>query len=206
MREAGYSDFIATRIIKPKGKIKTSMFKVALAAARLPKYIYLLYRKYKVSLYIDKPWQRYNCQQFKHNADTCRSKLKCVVCSGHHSVKNCDSRVPRCRNCGDSHTANYGGRPFMKKAKIVERVRTVENLSYRDACLRVNASHKVNPESRSQTLMEKSQTIDIVSAQSQSNNQPNKEILSSKKSVADAAVQTEAIVPCNELQTDQKIL
>ena len=202
LREAGYSDVFATRIIKPKGKIKTSMFKVALAVPQLPEYIYLLYRRYKVSLYIDKPWQCYNCQQFGHNAYSCRSKLKCVVCAGHHSVKDCDSHVPRCSNCGNSHMANYGGCPFMKKAKIVERVRAEEKLSYRDACLWVNAYYKVNPESRSQTLMEKSQTINIVSAQSHTNNQPTKGILSSKKSLADAAVQTEAIVPCNELSTD----
>ena len=94
----------------------------------------------------------------------------------------------------------------MKKAKIVERVRAEEKLSYRDACLRVNASYKVNPESRSQTFMEKFQTIDIVSAQSHSNNQATKGILSSKKSVANVTVQTEAIVPCNELSTDQQIL
>ena len=214
LREAGYSDVIATRIIKPKGRIKTSMFKVPLAVAQLPEYIYLLYRRYKVSLYMHKPWQCYNCQQFGHNADSCCSKLKCVVCAGHHSVKDCDSHIPRCSNCGNNHTANYGGCPFMKKAKIFERVRAEEKLSYRDACLRVNASYKVNPEARSQTLMEKSQTIYIVSDQSHTNNQPTKGIHSLKKSVADAAVQTEAIVPCNELsmmvillwKVDQQIL
>ena len=59
----------------------------------------------------------------------------------------------------------------LKKAKIVDRVRAEEKLPYRDACCQVNAFHRINPESRSQTLMEKSQTINIVSTQSHTNNQ-----------------------------------
>ena len=118
LREVGYSDVITTRIIKPKGKIKTSIFKVALLAiALLPEYMYLPYRRYKVSLYIYKPWQCDNCQQFGHNAATCRSKLKCVVCAGHHSVKDCVSYEPRCSNCGNSHIDNYGGCPYAKIEK-----------------------------------------------------------------------------------------
>ena len=44
LTEAGYKDAIASRIIKPKGKKKTSMFKVALAVSQLPEFIYLPFR------------------------------------------------------------------------------------------------------------------------------------------------------------------
>ena len=100
---------------------------------------------YKVSLYIDRPWQCYRCQQFGHNTNGCHAQLKCVVCAGRHNVKDCESRIPKCSNCGNSYTANYGGCSYMKKAKIVEKVRAEKKLSYRDACLHVNALHKTQP-------------------------------------------------------------
>ena len=39
LTEAGYEDAVASRIIKPKGKIKTSMFKVALVTSQLPEFM-----------------------------------------------------------------------------------------------------------------------------------------------------------------------
>ena len=79
-------------------------------------------------MYIDRPWQCYRCQQFEHNANGCHAQLKCVVCAGYHDVKDCESRIPKCRNCGNNHTANYGGCPYMKKAKIVEKVRAEKKI------------------------------------------------------------------------------
>ena len=129
LTETGYEDAVASRIIKPKGKIKTSMFKVALVTSQLPEFIYLPFRRFKVSLYIDRPWQYYRCQQFGHNAKDCHAKIKCVVYSGNHFVKDCQSHSPKCSNCGNGHTANYGGCSYMKKAKLVEKVRATEELS-----------------------------------------------------------------------------
>ena len=103
LKEAGYPNVAATRIIKPKGKIRTSTYKIALATSELPEYIYLLFRRCKVSLYIDRPWQYYGCQQFGHNANCCHAQLKCVVCAGRNNVKDCESGIPKCSNCGNSH-------------------------------------------------------------------------------------------------------
>ena len=39
----------------------------------------------------------------------------------------------KCINCKGDHTANYGGCPFFKDAKQVEKIRVINKVSYRDA-------------------------------------------------------------------------
>ena len=86
-----------------------------------------------------------------HNAADCRGKTKCVVCAGPHRLRDCPGKVnkeivvvPKCANCGEGHTASYGGCTKIKFAKKVEQVRSSQRMSYRDA---VNAIKKQIPAS-----------------------------------------------------------
>ena len=93
--------------------------------------------------YISKPWQCYRCQKFGHNADNCRSNIRCVACAGPHAVVDCPVREKshvKCTNCGGNHTASYGGCQYIKNARVVEQVRSEKKISYRDAVTLVKSS------------------------------------------------------------------
>ena len=142
LQDAGHGNAEATRIFRSNGKIKTSMFKIALEGNSLPDYVYVGFERYRVSTYVDKPWQCFRCQRFGHSAAHCTSPPRCVACGGAHSVKDCDTsnQVVKCANCNGNHTASYGGCSFMKDARKVEAVRATQKLSYRDAARVVKSS------------------------------------------------------------------
>ena len=128
------------RIFKGKEKTPTMSVKVTFTQTDLPKYLYFAYQRFKVSVFIGSPWQCYRCQGFGHNAQHCRYKPRCLVCAGPHQLRECDKRTAnnritnvKCSNCKGDHTANYGGCPFYKDAKEVEKLRVNNKVSYRDA-------------------------------------------------------------------------
>ena len=122
-----------------KGKLKernlSQCIKISFNLATLPEYIYIGYQRYKVRLFIDSPWQCFNCQRFGHNAINCRSNPRCLLCGDKHKLyecpgKNQDNYETKCTNCNGSHAANYGGCPKIKEAKQIEKIRAEKKLSY----------------------------------------------------------------------------
>lgn len=58
--------------------------------------------------------QCYNCQKWNHSSEVCHLDPICVKCAGGHNSKECPqgrTAFPKCSNCGQQHTANYGGCP-----------------------------------------------------------------------------------------------
>lgn len=144
LQQRGHDVVSANRITKDKNKTPTSMFKVGFATATLPTHVVLAYQRFKVSIFIDRPWQCYRCQRFGHTAAHCTSAFRCVACGGSHSVKDCSKSREDvlCVNCGGNHTASYGGCRSMALARQVERTRATQKLSYRDAALLVRANER----------------------------------------------------------------
>ena len=146
------------RIFKNKGKekIPTLCIKLTFDTDKLPDYIYLGYQRFKVSIFIDKPWQCYRCQGFGHNAAECKSRPKCLLCAGGHEFQRCPLKTTehsvtdlKCSNCSGKHAANFGGCPKFKIAKKVEEVRTKNKISYKEAVMKVKTSEaSPNPNSR----------------------------------------------------------
>jgi hypothetical protein len=131
---AGFGTATAERILKGKNKVRTSMFKVTFNSGTLPTFLILGYQRFQVNPYIAEPWQCFKCQGFGHSAISCKKAPRCVACGGAHNVKDCTNQGnPHCCNCGGQHTANYGGCPYMKEAKVVEKTRVEQKMSYRDA-------------------------------------------------------------------------
>ena len=131
------------RIIKGKDKQPTLFVKIEFNQDSLPEHLKVGYQRYKVKAYVAPPWQCYKCQGFGHNAAQCRFKPRCLVCAGPHQYKDCTHKgsrttTPSCPNCKGNHAANFGGCPYFKRAKIVERVRATEKISYRDAVRQVD--------------------------------------------------------------------
>ena len=88
-------------------------------------------------------WQCYHCNNFGHNASECRYKVRCLLCGGEHKHTVCpkkgqDGKVSqlKCSNCSGNHAANYGGCPSIKMAKLAEKIRVEEKISYREALLK----------------------------------------------------------------------
>ena len=142
--------FKAQRIFKYKGKEKTPTLSVKLYfnTKELPEALYFAYRRFKVSVFIGRVWQCYGCQGFGHNAHECSFKARCLLCAGNHEFKDCplkedqvEKKDLKCPNCKGNHAANYGGCPKMKEAKEVEKVRTLEKISYREAVLQVRTTN-----------------------------------------------------------------
>ena len=128
------------RIFKGKDRTPTMSIKVFFNQSDLPTHLVVFYQRFRVSTFVGNPWQCYRCQGFGHNAAHCRYKPRCLICAGPHQLKDCDkksagSRVAniKCINCKGDHTANYGGCPFYKDAKQVEKIRVLNKVSYRDA-------------------------------------------------------------------------
>ena len=129
-----------TRIYKGKEKTPTVFTKVAFISENLPDFVKIGYQRFRVRQYVGTPWQCYRCQGFGHSAPHCRYKPRCLVCSGAHELRECDQRknngradIVKCPNCQGAHTANYGGCPSYQKAKVIEKIRVEQKLSYRDA-------------------------------------------------------------------------
>ena len=88
------------------------------------------------------------CSRF-FSASECRYKTRCVICSGPHNASECKPRdianeelsTLRCTHCRGERIANYGGCPYMKSARVVEKVRAEKNMSNKDAVLAVKAQN-----------------------------------------------------------------
>ena len=70
--------------------------------------------------------QCFKRQGFRHKAQNCTKKQKCVVCGGAHSHRNCpkqkQKKKQKCANCRGPHVANYRGCPAYKDQAFRQRV------------------------------------------------------------------------------------
>lgn len=131
------------RITKGKEKTPTLCMKLVFDSPVLPEYIHLNYQRLKVRRFFEKPRQCFQCQAYGHVATNCKGKTKCVVCAGNHSVRECPKEgTVKCANCGQSHTASFGGCLAAKNAQRVEKIRTTQGLTYSEA---VRASRTIDP-------------------------------------------------------------
>ena len=121
--------------------------KIWSSSEELPDHINILYRRFPITPYVDKPWQCFKCQGYGHYASNCHNNDRCVVCSANHNVKDCPVKGTvnrKCVNCGGNHTANYGGCVTMMHERKVQHIRAFQNVSYRDAVKSLNKETRTN--------------------------------------------------------------
>ena len=122
--------------------------KLTFRSQSLPKKILLFHQSFNVRIFVDKPWQCYNCQGFGHYAKDCRKDPVCVLCSNKHKSYDCPEREKqiktlKCKNCHGNHAAYYNGCEKIKTAKEVEKLRAYNGISYREAVLASKTQNKV---------------------------------------------------------------
>lgn len=74
--------------------------------------------------------QCYNCQMYNHSSECCFLNPVCLRCAGEHNIKQCtvtDRAGVKCANCGENHTANFGGCIKNPKNMRNGRVQTFRN-------------------------------------------------------------------------------
>lgn len=139
LQETGFSDSKAKRLVigSKENRRESKTMKIWFKSDTLPENVTLMYQRFSVTPYIEKPWQCFKCQKFGHSAKFCKGKDICVICTGSHNYKDCpskgDNTKRKCINCGGDHTANFSGCQKMIQEKEVQRMRINKNISYRDA-------------------------------------------------------------------------
>ena len=69
--------------------------------------------------------QCYKCQGFNHVAASCDIDLKCQMCGGAHSRKDCTAQEPKCANCGGPHMSSSFACPEYAKAMVKKEATAV---------------------------------------------------------------------------------
>lgn len=93
----------------------------------LPKRVNLGFCSYPIEEYMGVATQCFKCQRHGHVAKHCNGPVRCKVCAGPHSHKDCTSRShPRCANCNGSHPASYGSCPKKKAATLARAIEQVQ--------------------------------------------------------------------------------
>ena len=128
---------------------KSNSVMVTFKGSVLPSHVFYGYLRFTVKLYIPSPLRCYKCQHFGHVADKCRSNFRCAKCGDKHDTRTCTvNDVVKCCNCGGTHKASSPECKQFEQAKEINRVKTVQNISYADAIKKVKGkaqSPKVIP-------------------------------------------------------------
>ena len=138
-----------TRLMSYKNKTPspTNLMKIWIQDDQLPDYVILMAERFRVRPFIQKAIQCFKCQGFGHFASVCTRQQSCVLCSGRHRLSECpnkESEVKKCKNCHGNHTSNYSQCPFMIKENKIQRIKSENSLTYRDAVLKYENTKKTN--------------------------------------------------------------
>ena len=125
------------------GKLEDSLsIKVTFEGKVLPSSIKIYGMFFKVRQFVPSPIQCYNCQRYGHTAGSCKTKKRCLLCSGDHNKEECAAETFSCANCKEQHVANSKDCKFMKQAKEVELMKVQEKVPHSEARMMVNAKYK----------------------------------------------------------------
>ena len=143
LAEQGYMNTKVERFILGKGENAraTKTMKIWFQLETLPTHLTIMYQRFEVTPFIERPWQCYKCQQFGHSAKYWKNRDVCLICSGKHNLRECQYKdniqKRKCANCGENHTSNFNGCRKIQEEKKVQYVKAYQNLSYRDAAITV---------------------------------------------------------------------
>lgn len=118
---------------KKESSNPSSTFILTFKLHQLPNKIYAGWYSLRVRPYFPNPMRCFNCQKFGHTASKCSHESTCPSC-GHssHPDSPC-SKSPICSNCSREHSPRYRGCPEFKQEFEIQKIRTLEKLSYFEA-------------------------------------------------------------------------
>ena len=101
--------------------IESESIKVVFEGERLPEGIKIGHSYYRVRPFVFSPVQCYHCQRLGHVANSCRSKVRCLICGEEHDKSQCKSNNSRCALCRGPHKANDKECVYVSNAREVEK-------------------------------------------------------------------------------------
>ena len=119
---------------------------------QIPEEVILCFQSFNVKQWIPPVVRCFKCQRHGHTAANCRSKTRCVRCGESHCFEECPRKEnPKCVNCGDDHSAAYNGCKMIKRAKEIQKLKTVHSLSYAEAARTYRAKEEQTKEKTQKT-------------------------------------------------------
>jgi len=109
----------------------------------LPMKISLGFRMYKTKVFVPKPIQCFNCQQFGHMQSDCSKAKVCYKCGQQHETNECTATKPKCVNCKGEHQSNSNTCPKEIEKKLAMKKVLVEKCTPQQA--RVDLKNKSIP-------------------------------------------------------------
>ncbi|XP_023221114.1 uncharacterized protein LOC111622892 [Centruroides sculpturatus] len=99
----------------------------------LPSSVVAGYLRCPVRPYIPNPLRCFKCQWFGHSQTSCRGKKACAQCGNEDHESNECTSSPCCVNCKDAHPAYSRKCPSWQREKEIQRLKTINNISYPEA-------------------------------------------------------------------------
>ncbi|XP_073986843.1 uncharacterized protein [Rhodnius prolixus] len=109
-----------------------------------PSTIEAAFYKLRVRPYIPSPMRCYRCQRFGHTSQRCKAAEQLCVCGKVSHDGDCTPPIS-CVNCGGDHTAKSNGCPILQKEKEIQKVKTLQQLSYPEARVLVESKYYATP-------------------------------------------------------------
>ena len=178
----------------------------------MPKKVQLGYEIFDVKPYIPPVIRCFNCQRLGHVASACRSKIRCVRCSGEHSYDQCTQKeAVKCSRCGGDHSSAYAGCNTYKAEKKIQEFRVTYNISYAEAAKSVHTNITVHTDKPKDTPSQISKPIKTCSEEKRTwtnpqtvqNNEQIKQNQATPINKTDASTQTDQPVGCQTEPTLQ---
>ncbi|XP_023244843.1 uncharacterized protein LOC111642697 [Centruroides sculpturatus] len=89
---------------------------------------------------VPNPLRCFKCQWFGHSQTSCRGKSVCAQCGTEDHVSTECKSTPCCVNCRDAHPSYSWKCPAWQREKEVQRLKTINNISYTEARCMVTPS------------------------------------------------------------------
>ena len=113
--------------------VPTNTFILTFGLPTLPPKIKVGFMSILVQPFIPNPMRCFKCQQYGHHKDNCKGKDVCARCSqAGHSDTGCEN-PPHCVNCKGDHCAYAKGCPRWQEERDIQKIKTINKVSYYEA-------------------------------------------------------------------------
>ena len=130
-------------------RTKSNLFIITFSGDILPEKMYVGPFRVDVRQYIPNPRKCFQCQKFGHTKHFCKGDEVCDKCGQPGHQRGVCDKPPFCVNCKGDHPSSSRDCPIWKKEKSIVELKHKQNISFREARLKVEAAMPQNIQSRS---------------------------------------------------------
>lgn len=141
LREQNVVEIYRQKKKNEKGELQDSgVFILTFNSTTLPNFIYAGYARIKVNTYIPNPMRCVICLEYGHTSKNCKTKQRICASCGENSHDGGCSKPQQCINCiraktttDVNHSALSRSCPVFKKEFEIQKIRTINNVSLKEA-------------------------------------------------------------------------